>query len=124
MNFAAAATLLFLASYLLGAVPFGLIVSRLKGVDIRKHGSGNIGATNVGRVLGREWGALVLLLDATKGALTSVGASLLLTHFPAPWLTAAAGRHDLIRLGTGLCCVIGNMAPIYLRFKGGKGVAT
>lgn len=114
-------TLLLFASYLVGGIPFGLFVARLKGIDIRKHGSGNYGATNVGRILGRKWGILVLLLDAAKGASTSIGA--------APFLASLGTNiddlsRDWIWLGTGLCAVIGNTAPIYLRFKGGKGVAT
>ena len=114
--------LLLICSYLLGSVPFGLIVSRLKGVDIRKHGSGNLGATNVGRVLGRRWGALVLLLDAGKGALTSTIAAAFLTRLGGPW-TGTPAHGDFILLGSGLCCLIGNIAPFYLAFKGGKGVA-
>lgn len=112
---------LFLASYLLGAVPFGLIVSRLKGVDIRRHGSGNPGATNVGRTLGRNWGLLVFGLDLAKGAATSIGARL----FAEAAATGLEAVHrDWLWLGTGLCCVVGNIAPVYLRFRGGKGVAT
>lgn len=113
--------LLFLASYLVGGIPVGLIVSRMKGVDIRQHGSGNYGATNVGRVLGRKWGVLVLLLDALKGASTSVGAFPFLASLG---VIVGGMSRDWIWLGTGLSCVIGNTAPIYLRFKGGKGVAT
>ena len=115
---------LFVASYLVGSIPFGLIVSRLKGVDIRQHGSGNLGATNVGRVLGRKWGALVLLLDVAKGALTSIGANLLLLNVAGPSVGVDPVYLDWVWLGTGVCCVLGNTAPIYLRFKGGKGVAT
>ncbi len=110
-----------MASYLVGAIPIGLIVSSMKGVDIRKQGSGNYGATNVGRVMGRKWGILVLVLDAIKGASTSVGAEPFLR---ATGADLGAISLDWIWLGTGLCCVVGNTAPIYLRFKGGKGVAT
>ncbi|MFQ5410846.1 MAG: glycerol-3-phosphate 1-O-acyltransferase PlsY [Phycisphaerae bacterium] len=112
-----------LASYLIGGIPFGLIVARLKGVDIRRRGSGNLGATNVGRTLGRKWGVLVLTLDAAKGAITSLGAARLI--FPHAGVdTPHTTLHSWIWLGTGVCCVLGNIAPIYLRFKGGKGVAT
>ena len=117
-------TLLFIGSYLLGTVPFGLVVCRLKGVDIRRRGSGNLGATNVGRVLGRPWGVLVLLLDATKGGLTTASAGLLLRRMGDSLASGAPVQRDLVLLGAGLCCVIGNIAPVYLRFKGGKGVAT
>ncbi len=111
-------------SYLLGAIPFGLVIARLRGVDIRRQGSGNVGATNVGRVLGRRWGALVLALDVGKGALCTAGASILLRHAGDNSTGAGLAHGDLVLLGVGLCCVIGNVAPVYLRFKGGKGVAT
>lgn len=113
-----------IASYLIGSVPTGLVVSRLRGVDIRRHGSGNLGSTNIGRVLGKRWGTFVLLLDVAKGALTSVGAYFLFLqdHPPSPNVGAIPG--DIIWLGTGLCCIAGNTAPFYLKFKGGKGVAT
>ena len=115
---------LFVGSYLLGGIPFGLLVSRLKRVDIRKHGSGNIGATNVGRVLGRGWGVLVLMLDAIKGALTTATASVLLAQADGHLASVGLVHRDLTLLGTGVCCVIGSVTPVYLRFKGGKGVAT
>jgi glycerol-3-phosphate acyltransferase PlsY len=107
------ATLLaILLSYLLGAVPFGYIVARLRGVDIFHAGSGNIGATNVGRVLGRKFGLLVFVLDFLKGAVPV----LLVRHYLAdvPWAAVAAG----------LAAFVGHMFPVYLRFRGGKGVAT
>jgi acyl phosphate:glycerol-3-phosphate acyltransferase len=115
---------LFAGSYLLGGVPFGLIVARLKGVDIRKVGSGNIGATNVGRTLGRQWGVLVFLLDTAKGAATVLAARALMTNPTSPLVSLGPVQRDLVLLGTGLCCVIGNIASIYLGFRGGKGVAT
>ncbi len=101
-----------LLSYLLGAVPFGFIVARLRGVDIFSAGSGNIGATNVGRVLGRKFGMLVFVLDFLKGA---VPVALTQHYLPdVPWAAVAAG----------LASFVGHMFPIYLRFRGGKGVAT
>jgi acyl-phosphate glycerol 3-phosphate acyltransferase len=110
MPLAAIPAILF--SYLIGAVPFGFIVARLRGVDIFAAGSGNIGATNVGRVLGRKFGVLVFLLDFLKGAFP---AAFVLHAFPeAPWVAVAAG----------LAAFIGHMFPVYLRFRGGKGVAT
>lgn len=117
----------FVAAYLIGAVPFGYLVARAKGTDIRKHGSGNAGATNVGRVLGRRWGVLVFLLDAGKGAATTLTATWLVARSQAgaPDGPAAAwGQADLVLLGTSLCCLVGNVAPVFLRFRGGKGVAT
>jgi len=114
---------LILGCYLLGAVPFGYLVARWKGVDIRRHGSGNVGATNVGRVLGRRFGVLVLALDAAKGAAATVTAGWLMTRLPSLGGLSPSHR-DLVLLGAGAACVIGNILPIYLRFRGGKGVAT
>ncbi|HWL94820.1 MAG TPA: glycerol-3-phosphate 1-O-acyltransferase PlsY [Phycisphaerae bacterium] len=113
--------ILLVSSYLIGGIPFGLIVARLKDVNIRAHGSGNYGATNVGRVLGRKWGVLVLLLDAAKGAFTSLAAAPVLRLMD---VEVSQANLDWVWLGTGFACVLGNTAPIYLGFKGGKGVAT
>lgn len=123
MTFAGQTAILLLACYLVGGIPFGLVVSRLKGVDIRTHGSGNLGATNVGRVIGKKWGVFVLLLDTSKGACTSL-AGLAYLEYSGLDVGKHAALCDFIWLGTGLCCVIGSVAPVYLRFKGGKGVAT
>jgi acyl-phosphate glycerol 3-phosphate acyltransferase len=107
-----------LFSYLLGAIPFGYLVARARGVDILKQGSGNIGATNVGRVLGRPFGILVFLLDFAKGAVPALA---------APWL---ASRHpldlppDSLPVAAAVAAFLGHLYPIYLRFRGGKGVAT
>lgn len=114
--------LLLIGAYLLGSIPFGMLVARSKGIDIRKHGSGNVGATNIGRVLGKKWGVLVFLLDAGKGAVSTLAAGGLTAGVvvaDADYLT-----RDLIWLGAALACVIGNMFSVFLRFKGGKGVAT
>lgn len=105
-------------AYLVGAVPFGFLVGWWKGVDVRKAGSGNIGATNVGRLLGRGWGILVFLLDLAKG-LAGVG-------------LGALGAGSLKGLGIaemgptvgGLAAFLGHLFPVYLGFRGGKGVAT
>jgi acyl phosphate:glycerol-3-phosphate acyltransferase len=105
------------ASYLVGAIPFGYLIARLRGVDIFTVGSGNIGATNVGRVLGRKFGVLVFVLDFAKGALpVLVGTRLPLfgVDVPAEWLGVAAG----------LSAFLGHLFPVYLGFRGGKGVAT
>jgi glycerol-3-phosphate acyltransferase PlsY len=99
--------------YLCGSIPFGVLLTRWRlGVDVRKHGSGNIGATNVARVAGKGLGVFVLFLDAVKGA-----APVLVTGFFAPgrpWLQA----------GVGLAAFFGHVFPVWLRFRGGKGVAT
>jgi acyl-phosphate glycerol 3-phosphate acyltransferase len=104
-------------SYLVGAIPFGYVVARLRGVDISTAGSGNIGATNVGRVLGRKYGVLVFVLDFAKGALPVLAARRLPesgADVPAEWLAVAAG----------LAAFLGHVFPVYLGFHGGKGVAT
>jgi acyl-phosphate glycerol 3-phosphate acyltransferase len=102
-------------AYLVGAVPFGYLVARSKGVDILSHGSGNIGATNVGRILGRRYGIFVFLLDFAKGALPVALAGLLAREdLPREWLQVTAG----------VAAFLGHLFPIYLGFRGGKGVAT
>ncbi|HWL52561.1 MAG TPA: glycerol-3-phosphate 1-O-acyltransferase PlsY [Chthoniobacteraceae bacterium] len=101
-----------LAGYLLGSIPFGFLVARMRGIDIRQHGSGNIGATNVLRVVGRKWGFLVFALDALKGFLAVYGTMLLVSTAPAALIAAALG------------CILGHNFPVWLRFKGGKGIAT
>jgi glycerol-3-phosphate acyltransferase PlsY len=99
------------AAFVLGSFPTGVVVARSRGVDLRKVGSGNIGATNVGRALGKGWAAFVLVIDASKGALPVLVAE----HFSAhPWLPAL----------TGLAAVLGQAFSIFLRGRGGKGVAT
>lgn len=106
---------LLIASYLIGAIPFGLLVGRWAGVDVRGGGSGNIGATNVGRLLGKKYGALTLILDVLKGF---VPISL------AAMVVPAGEAYELILLGCGIMAVVGHMFPVYLMFRGGKGVAT
>ncbi len=101
------------AAYLLGSIPFGLLLGKLFGAaDVRKEGSGNIGATNVARVAGPVAGILTLLLDAGKGALAVVLAERL-SNNNAMWMMIA-----------GLCVLLGHCFPIWLGFRGGKGVAT
>ena len=110
--------LLALACYLAGSVPFGLMIGRaIQGIDLRHHGSGNIGATNVGRVLGKKWGLICLVLDALKGLLPVV-------LFPQ-WIcgTDHSSAGDLAVLA-GVATIVGHMFPCWLGFRGGKGVAT
>lgn len=98
------------AAYLLGSVPFGLLMCRwIKGVDLREHGSGNIGATNAMRVLGKPLGLVAFFLDLAKG------------YLPAAFL--GAGNPEWA-VACGAAAVCGHVWPIYLRFKGGKAVAT
>jgi len=102
-------------SYLVGAIPFGLVLVRLfKGIDIRSVGSGNIGATNAARAGGRGLGALVFLCDLGKGWVAPA--------VFAPWLATAGD--DVAAVACGAAAVLGHCFPVWLRFRGGKGVAT
>lgn len=117
MGFAVSSLIVFVLSYLVGSIPWGFVIGRIKGLDIRSHGSGNIGATNVRRVLGRDWGLACLVLDFLKGLLPVllIGAKLGVVLSLAPEfgrILAAAGA------------VAGHVWPVWLGFKGGKGVAT
>lgn len=111
------------AAYLCGAVPFGLLLGKLKGVDIRRHGSGNIGATNVGRVLGRGWGFLAFFLDMAKGCVPVLVFGLMAGGWVAPHMPGRAVVH-LMWGAVAAACIFGHLFPVYLGFKGGKGVAT
>lgn len=104
-------SLVFVA-YLIGSIPFGLLISQVVGrVDIRRYGSGNIGTANVLRIVGKRAAALTLLGDLLKGFLPTLAALLL-------------GGSDLLVAGVGLAAVLGHNWSVYLRFAGGKGVAT
>lgn len=112
-------SLLIPVAYLMGSVPFGLIVGLWRGIDPRKAGSGNIGATNVGRLLGGRYFWLVFLLDCLKGLLPALAASWVVAHRgDGQWLTY------LLWLLVGFAAIFGHMFSLFLRFKGGKGVAT
>ena len=108
--------------YLIGAIPFGLLIGRMRGVDVRKHGSGNIGATNVGRVLGARYGLAAFALDMLKG-LVPVAVAGKWLHDQTSGMAGDTSQLWLW-LGVGAACILGHMFPVYLRFKGGKGVAT
>jgi len=102
---------LIFGAYFLGCIPFGLLIARwVSGVDIRTEGSGNIGASNVSRVCGRSWGRFTLVLDAAKGGV--------------PCAFALCSSRPEIAAPMGLAAVIGHCWPVFMRFKGGKGVAT
>ena len=102
-------------AYLLGSIPFAYLAGRARGVDLRQHGSGNLGATNAVRVLGVPTGAVVYVLDTLKGFLP--------VFLLVPMLVAP--RLDLWAIAIGVAAIIGHVRPVYLGFqKGGKGVAT
>ncbi len=105
-------TILTIIAYLFGAIPFGLLVAKIKGLDIREHGSGNIGATNVFRVVGKGWGIFTMILDALKGFIPA---------FFFPMLGTVDPVYGVL---FGFMAIIGHTFPVYLKFKGGKGVAT
>jgi len=98
--------------YLLGSIPFGVLIARVVGgADIRRAGSGNIGATNVARVVGAKAGIATLLLDAGKGAL-------------AVWIAMRLRPSEAVIAAAGLAAILGHLFPVWLKFRGGKGVAT
>ena len=111
-----------LAGYLLGSIPTGFLVAKARGVDIRTVGSGNIGATNVFRYLGKPAGIFVLLADGLKGWVAVV----LVTRLLAIWLYPSADSQDRewLAVCAGLCAVLGHNYTCWLHFKGGKGIAT
>jgi glycerol-3-phosphate acyltransferase PlsY len=116
--------LLPVGAYLIGAIPFGLFVGYLRGIDVRKHGSGNIGATNVSRVMGLKWGLLVFGLDVAKGAVPTAIAAWLIGRHGAALGVGSTWAQTLVVIAVQACSVLGHNWPVYLGFKGGKGVAT
>ena len=108
---------LIIVGYLVGSIPFGLIIARIHGRDLRSTGSGNIGATNLSRLLGRKWGYFCFVLDVCKGLLPMASAAILLSE--------QSGAIELFgALGVGCSSIAGHIFPLYVRFRGGKGVAT
>ena len=111
--------LFILFAYLLGSVPFGLLIGLSQGKDLRKIGSGNIGATNTGRILGKKWGILCFFLDVLKSLIPMILVPILNV------VDETAGPRELtLWLLVGCAAVLGHVFPVYLKFKGGKGVAT
>ena len=98
-------------AYLVGSVPFGYLIGRMRGVDVRTVGSKNIGATNVYRTVGKSWGLLAFLCDFLKGLLPTLSAM--------RW-----GGEANLPVCVGLACVVGHTLTVFMRFRGGKGVAT
>lgn len=127
-----------LIAFLMGSIPFGLVIARTQGIDIRQHGSGNIGATNVLRVMGKKYGIPCLILDALKGFIPVVIALTLIRiggkdtslaiSFLKPWALElpAADRFQgqLVHVITGLLAILGHNYSPWVGFKGGKGIAT
>ena len=106
------------AAYLIGSIPFGFIVGKMRGVDVRTVGSKNIGATNVFRTVGKKWGLLAFACDFLKGFVPTLAAQL---------YAASAGDKSLagyLPLVVGVTCVVGHMFTCFMKFKGGKGIAT
>jgi acyl-phosphate glycerol 3-phosphate acyltransferase len=110
---------LLVGSYLLGSIPFGYLAGRLGGIDIRQAGSGNVGATNVVRVLGKRFGYPVFALDFLKGFGAVKISMLIAPGRPQEWDTP-----EIFGILAALCSVLGHLYPPWLKFKGGKGVAT
>ena len=109
--------------YVIGSIPFSLLLGKLKGVDIRKIGSGNVGAMNLGRLLGRPWFIAAFILDMLKGLFPTVLAGWLLSQraMVGDW---SESIRSLCWLLSGLCAVLGHNYPLFLGFRGGKGVST
>lgn len=106
--------------YLCGSIPFGLLIGWVLGVDIRGFGSGNVGATNAGRVLGRKWGVVCLALDVLKGVAPVAVAGWSQGYTGCP----LSARQAWQWLAVAAAAMLGHMYPVWLRFRGGKGVAT
>lgn len=123
MSPSVAALVPLVAAYLVGALPFGYLVGRSRGVNLFAAGSGNIGATNAARVLGKPFGALVFVLDFLKGALP-VTFAVPLAEALHPGGSTAVGSEDVLRVGAAALAFLGHLFPVYLGFRGGKGVAT
>jgi len=102
---------LIIFAYLLGSVPSGYVLGKIAGVDVRTVGSGNVGATNVARAAGKSLGVLTLIFDAAKGFVAVIAAQRL-------------GLSDAFVALSAIAAFLGHLYPVYLRFKGGKGVAT
>jgi glycerol-3-phosphate acyltransferase PlsY len=105
------------AAYLVGSVPFAYLIARAHGKDLRAVGSGNIGATNLARALGRKWGYVCFVLDVLKGCLPMVAVRAIADAPAGPAVLA-------LWLAVGIAAILGHVFPVYLGFKGGKGVAT
>ncbi len=112
-------------AFLLGAIPFSFIIARaVKGIDLRHHGSGNLGATNVFRTLGPRWGVGCMLLDMAKGAAAVALMTSLVNNWPPHMTTPFHITPDLFRIFAGVLAALGHTFSPFVSFHGGKGVAT
>jgi len=115
-------SLFLVGAYLLGSVSFALILGKLNGINIREHGSGNVGATNLGRALGKKWGLTCFFLDMGKGLIPMLAygtwSGLISTE------TSIGAAPMLKWLAVGVAAIVGHIFPLLLKFKGGKGMAT
>ena len=112
-----------IGAYLLGSIPFGLLIAKAHGKDLRSIGSGNIGATNVSRALGRKWAYVCFVLDVLKGMVPMLAT----LSFTRPLSTQSQTEKVillLLWLAVGCAAILGHIFPIYVKFRGGKGVAT
>ena len=105
-------------AYLIGSIPFGFLIGKMRGIDVRTVGSKNIGATNVYRTVGKKWGFLAFFCDFLKGFLPALGAALYVSRLSNP------SSLENLPVLVGLACVIGHTLTVFMKFKGGKGVAT
>lgn len=114
-----------IAAYLLGSIPFSLIIGRrVKGIDLRQHGSGNLGATNVYRTLGPGWGGFCLLLDMAKGVAAVIVTTLIVGAWPPETAMPLRLTGDMFRILAGILAILGHSFSPFAGFKGGKGIAT
>lgn len=111
------------AAYLLGSVPFGVLIAKAHGKDLRAIGSGNIGATNVSRALGRKWAYVCFFLDVLKGMVPMLATLIAAGALSLP-VDNAGPAFLWLWLAVGCAAILGHIFPVYLKFKGGKGVAT
>lgn len=112
--------LILITSYLFGAIPWGFVIGKAKGLDIREHGSKNIGATNVTRVIGKKWGIACFIIDFFKGLIPVIIVEIIFRHCALQ----TTGYFSTAIILASLGAVFGHMFPVYLGFKGGKGVST
>jgi len=119
---------IIIGAYLLGSIPFGLLIAKAHGKDLRSIGSGNIGATNVSRALGRKWAYICFVLDVLKGMVPMLATSILVSRYSILDEHRASGIEYQVMLwlwlAVGCAAILGHIFPIYVKFRGGKGVAT